>query len=256
MFELRFIIRIIRATSACAKQPEIEKKPVSAMDKSSASSSSVRKHFEKNKGAGTVTCKLCQNRLKWNGSTTSSFGTTSKGNTPLRLQVKLCCQHGAPIYTVAYTYFSFRLWWAKAWKLLWFIHARIIREYSTIRAAGRELFDSHKMSIRFTPRWNLALFSGSRKESSRTKAWSTTTEGGARQIYRAVELRKPGRKHHPHSHTERRDVRNRGRVASNQKQIATDRLISNDIGPFRSFPRAQAYSLTRYDAPKTNRLLR
>ena len=26
MFELRFIIRIIRATSACAKQPEIEKK--------------------------------------------------------------------------------------------------------------------------------------------------------------------------------------------------------------------------------------
>ena len=31
-----------------------------------------------------------------------------------------------------------------------FIHACIIREYSTIRAAGRELFDSHKMSIRFT----------------------------------------------------------------------------------------------------------
>ena len=26
-----------------------------------------------------------------------------------------------------------------------------MREYSTIRAAGRELFDSHKMSIRFTP---------------------------------------------------------------------------------------------------------
>ena len=37
------------------------KKPVLAMDESSASSSSVRKHFEKNKGAGTVTCKLCQN---------------------------------------------------------------------------------------------------------------------------------------------------------------------------------------------------
>ena len=27
------------------------------------------------------------------------------------------------------------------------IHAGIIREYSTIRAAGRELFGSHKMSI-------------------------------------------------------------------------------------------------------------
>ena len=26
MFELRFIIRIIRATNACVKQPEIEKK--------------------------------------------------------------------------------------------------------------------------------------------------------------------------------------------------------------------------------------
>ena len=32
------------------------------------------------------------------------------------------------------------------------IHARVIREYSTIRVAGRELFDSHKVSIRFTPR--------------------------------------------------------------------------------------------------------
>ena len=60
MFELRFIIRIIRVTSACAKQPEIEKKkPVLAMDESSPSSSSVRKHFEKNKGAGTASCKLC-----------------------------------------------------------------------------------------------------------------------------------------------------------------------------------------------------
>ena len=35
---------------------------------------------------------------KWNGSTTSSFGTTSKGNTPLRLQVKLCCRHGVYPY--------------------------------------------------------------------------------------------------------------------------------------------------------------
>ena len=32
MFELRFSIRIIRATSACAKQPEIEKKPVLLRD--------------------------------------------------------------------------------------------------------------------------------------------------------------------------------------------------------------------------------
>ena len=31
------------------------------------------------------------------------------------------------------------------------IHARVIREYLTIRVAGKELFDSHKMSIRFTP---------------------------------------------------------------------------------------------------------
>ena len=38
---------------------EIEKKPVLAMDKSSPSSSSVRKHFEKNKGENTATCKLC-----------------------------------------------------------------------------------------------------------------------------------------------------------------------------------------------------
>ena len=91
-----------------------KKKPVLAMKESSPSSSSVRKHFEKNEGAGTATCKLFKNRLKWNGSTTSSFGTTSKGDTLLRLQVKLCCKHGAPIYTVAYTYFSFRLWWAKA----------------------------------------------------------------------------------------------------------------------------------------------
>ena len=91
-----------------------KKKPVLAMDESSAGSSSVRKHFEKNKGAGTVTCRLCQNMSKWNGSTTISLGTTSKGNTPLRLQVKLCCQHGVSIYTVAYTHFSFRLRWAKA----------------------------------------------------------------------------------------------------------------------------------------------
>ena len=90
-------------------------------------------------------------RLKWNGSTTSSFGTTAKGNTPLHLQVKPSCQHVGPIYAVAFTYFSFRLWWETAGYLLWFIHARIIREFSTIRAAGRELFDSHKMSIRFTP---------------------------------------------------------------------------------------------------------
>ena len=83
-----------------------KKKPVLAMDESSASSSSVRKHSEKNKGAGTVTCKLCQNRLNWYGSTTSSFGTTSEGNTPLRLQIKLCCQHGAPIQTVAFTFLS------------------------------------------------------------------------------------------------------------------------------------------------------
>ena len=65
--------------------PRSEKQPVLAMDESSASSSSVWKHFEKNKGAGTVTCKLCLKlkRLKWNGSTTSSFGTTAKGNTCL-----------------------------------------------------------------------------------------------------------------------------------------------------------------------------
>ena len=31
---------------------------------------------------------------------------------------------------------------------------------------------------------------------------------------------------------------------------------SLDIRPFRSFPRAQAYSFTRYDSPETNRLLR
>ena len=68
------------------------------MDESSASSSSVWKHLEKNKGVGTVTCKLRQKLLKWNGSTTSSL----KG--PLRLQVKLCCQHGAHI-RVANTFF-------------------------------------------------------------------------------------------------------------------------------------------------------
>ena len=38
--------------------PRSKKKPVLAMDESAASSSSVRKHFEKNKGAGTVTYRI------------------------------------------------------------------------------------------------------------------------------------------------------------------------------------------------------
>ena len=42
MFELRFVIRIIRATSAGAKQPVVAK------DESSASSSSVCKHITDN----------------------------------------------------------------------------------------------------------------------------------------------------------------------------------------------------------------
>ena len=44
--------------------------------------------------------------LKCNGSMTSSFGTTSKGNTPLRLQVKLCCHDGAPTYSSLHILFS------------------------------------------------------------------------------------------------------------------------------------------------------
>ena len=35
-----------------------------SMDESSASSSSVRKHFEKNKGAGTVTCKTLPEQVE------------------------------------------------------------------------------------------------------------------------------------------------------------------------------------------------
>ena len=35
------------------------------------------------------------------------------------------------------------------------------------------------------------LYSGSRKESSQTKTGSATTEGGAGQIYRALDLRRP-----------------------------------------------------------------
>ena len=107
-----------------------KKKPVLAMDESSASSSSVRKHFEKNKGAGTVTCKLCQNRLKWNGSTTSSFGTTSKGNMPLRLQVKPCCQHGAPIHV--YRCLHILLFSTLVGKLLIIIMIYLCSHYSRI----------------------------------------------------------------------------------------------------------------------------
>ena len=66
------------------------------------------------------------------------------------------------------------------------------------------------------------LFSGSRKESSRTNAGSATTEGGARQIYCAEELRTSAEA----PPTRRSDVRDRSRVAGNQKQIAIDRFIS------------------------------
>ena len=62
------------------------------------------------------------------------------------------------LFLVAYAYFSFRLWWSKAWYLFNMnIHAHVIREYSTIRVAGKELFDSHKMSIRFTPTFKYTL---------------------------------------------------------------------------------------------------
>ena len=117
MFELGFIIRIIRATSACAKQPEIEKKPVLAMDESFPSSSSVRKHLElrKEQRGGHCYVQTLLEQVEVEREYDKQFGTTSKGNTPLRLQVKLCCKQGAPIYTIAYTYFSFRLWRAKAW---------------------------------------------------------------------------------------------------------------------------------------------
>ena len=80
MFELHFVIRTICATSACAKHPEIGKiASFIAMDESSASSSSVWKHLEKNKGAVTVTHRLCQETLKWNGSMTSSLWNHIKG---------------------------------------------------------------------------------------------------------------------------------------------------------------------------------
>ena len=52
------------------------------------------------------------------------------------------------VHIVAYTYFLFDFGWQKLDII--FIHARIIREYSTIHAAGRELFDSREMSIRST----------------------------------------------------------------------------------------------------------
>ena len=122
------------------------------MDESSASSSSVRKHFEKNKGAGTVTCKFCQSRLKWNRSTTSSFGTTSKGNTSLRLQVKLCCQNGAPIYSCLHILFFSTLVGKSLMIIMIYScsHYSRIFDYSCCRKRTW-VFDSHKMSIRFTP---------------------------------------------------------------------------------------------------------
>ena len=60
------------------------------------------------------------------------------------------------------------------YKLLWFIHARIVREYSTIRCAGRELFDSHKMSIRFTPtqnQWQLVWLNAANFGSTWISVW-------------------------------------------------------------------------------------
>ena len=100
MFELHFVTRTIRATSACAKQPKIGKIASFSEKRVICQFIICVEALRKNKGVGTMTCKLCQKTLKWNGSTTSSL----KG--PLRLQVKLCCQHRTHII-VANTYFSF-----------------------------------------------------------------------------------------------------------------------------------------------------
>ena len=53
-------------------------------------------------------------------------------------------------------------------------------------------------------------------------------------------------------------VKNKGAVNKNVVRVAISPRspLSLDIRPFRFFPRAQAYLFTRYDAPKTNRLLR
>ena len=72
------------------------------------------------------------------------------------------------------------------------------------------------------------LFSGSRKERSRTKPRSATTEGGARQIYRAAEAAN-ARGSTTHALIGRPRSQPRG---CNQNKIAIDRLISNDIRPF------------------------
>ena len=139
------------------------------MDESSAGSSSVWKHFEKNNGAGSVSWKLYQKTLKWNESTASSLWNHIKGQPPLCLQKSNCACNMVHI-KVACTYFPFRLWLAKTWWLYDFFHARIIREYSTIRATGRELFDSHELSICFTPMCH--------NENSARRMASTTNDSG------------------------------------------------------------------------------
>ena len=106
MFELRFIFWIIRVTSECANQPEIGKIASFSDGRIICQCVICVEALRKEPRGWYCYMQNLPKLFKCNGSMTSSFGTASKGNTPLCLQVKLCCHDGAPTYSSLHILFS------------------------------------------------------------------------------------------------------------------------------------------------------
>ena len=118
MFELRFTIRIIRATSVWAKQPEIGKIASFSDGRVICQFVICVEALRKEQRGGYCHVQNLLEQVEVEQEYNKQLWNHGKGQhvSAHDVQVKPSCQHGtgAPIYAAAYTYFYFRLWWAKA----------------------------------------------------------------------------------------------------------------------------------------------